>query len=39
VLLTAPGGLADQLPKDLARLWRLVVSRVREQADAEKKAP
>ena len=39
VLLTAPGGLADQLPKDLARFWRLVVSRVREQADAEKKAP
>jgi len=39
VLLTAPGGLADQLPKDLARLWRLVVSRVREQADAEKRAP
>ena len=24
VLLTAPGGLADQLPKDLAKLWRLV---------------
>jgi len=39
VLLTAPGGLADQLPKDLARLGRLVASRVREQADAEKKAP
>ena len=39
VLLTAPGGLADQLPKDLARLWRLAVSRVREQAAAEKKAP
>jgi branched-chain amino acid transport system permease protein len=43
VLLTAPGGLADQLPKDLARLGRgfynLVASRVREQAAAEKKAP
>ncbi|HXR12958.1 MAG TPA: branched-chain amino acid ABC transporter permease [Gaiellaceae bacterium] len=43
VLLTAPGGLADQLPKDLTRLGRLalnlVVSRVREQAAAEKKAP
>ena len=43
VLLTAPGGLADQLPKDLARLgrgfWNLVVGRVREQAAAEKKAP
>jgi len=39
VLLTAPGGLADQLPRDLARLWNLVVSRVREQAAAEKRAP
>ena len=43
VLLTAPGGLADQLPKDLARLgrlfWGLIVGRVREQAAAEKKAP
>jgi branched-chain amino acid transport system permease protein len=35
VLLTAPGGLADQLPRDLARLGRLVVSRVREQSDRE----
>ena len=39
VLLTAPGGLSQQLPKDLARLGRLVVNRVREQASAEKKAP
>ncbi len=39
VLLTAPGGLADQLPKDLARLGRLVAARVREQAAPEKKAP
>jgi len=43
VLLTAPGGLADQFPKDMARLGRafynLVASRVREQAAAEKKAP
>ena len=43
VLLTAPGGLADQLPKDMARLVRafynLVAGRVREQAAAEKKAP
>ncbi len=43
VLLTAPGGLADQLPKDLTRLGRLffnlVVTRLREQAAAEKKAP
>jgi branched-chain amino acid transport system permease protein len=36
VLLTAPGGLSDQLPKDLAKLWRLAVSRGREQADSEK---
>jgi branched-chain amino acid transport system permease protein len=43
VLLTAPGGLADQFPKDMARLgklfYNLVASRVREQAAAEKKAP
>ena len=39
VLLTAPGGLADQLPKDLARFGRLVAGRVREQASGEKKAP
>jgi branched-chain amino acid transport system permease protein len=24
VLLTAPGGLIDQVPKDLAKLWRLI---------------
>ncbi len=35
VLLTAPGGIADQLPKDLARLGRLVLSRVREQTTRE----
>ena len=23
VLLTAPGGLVDQFPKDMAKLWRL----------------
>ena len=39
VLLTAPGGLSQQLPKDLARLGRLVANRVREQASGEKKAP
>jgi branched-chain amino acid transport system permease protein len=39
VLLTAPGGLANQLPKDLARLGRLIGARVREQAAGEKKAP
>src|SRR6185295_19740518 len=30
VLLTAPGGIVDQLPKDLARLGRLVAARVRD---------
>jgi branched-chain amino acid transport system permease protein len=35
VLLTAPGGIVDQLPKDLARLGRLVVSRIREQTARE----
>ncbi len=39
VLLTAPGGLADQLPKDLARLGRLVIERVREQATGEELKP
>ncbi len=27
VLLTAPGGLAEQLPKDIAKLGRLIVAR------------
>jgi branched-chain amino acid transport system permease protein len=35
VLLTAPGGLADQLPKDLARLGRLAARRVRALAAGE----
>ena len=39
VLLTAPGGLADQLPKDLARLARLVASRVREQSSGAGRLP
>ena len=43
VLLTAPGGLADQLQKDLTRVaklfFNLVANRLREQAAAEKKAP
>ena len=39
VLLTAPGGLADQLPKDLAGSGGSSSTRVREQAAAEKKAP
>jgi branched-chain amino acid transport system permease protein len=33
VLLTAPGGLADQVPKDLARLGRLVARLFRRSSD------
>jgi branched-chain amino acid transport system permease protein len=32
VLLTAPGGLADQFPKDMANLGRLIVRGVRALA-------
>jgi branched-chain amino acid transport system permease protein len=39
VLLTAPGGLAQQLPKDLARLGRLAGRRARALAAGEKPAP
>ena len=39
VLLTAPGGLAQQLPKDLARLWRLASYRVRMLAAGDRPAP
>jgi branched-chain amino acid transport system permease protein len=39
VLLTAPGGLAQQLPKDLGRLGRLARKRVRALAAGEKPAP
>ena len=39
VLLTAPGGLADQLPKDLAKLGRLVAAASASRRAAEKKAP
>jgi hypothetical protein len=39
VLLTAPGGLSQQLPKDLARLYRLASYRVRTLAAGEKPAP
>jgi branched-chain amino acid transport system permease protein len=39
VLLTAPGGISQQLPKDLARLWRLASSRVRALAAGEKPSP
>jgi branched-chain amino acid transport system permease protein len=34
VLLTAPGGLADQVPKDLAKLGRLVSGPLRKKAAA-----
>ncbi len=34
VLLTAPGGLADQVPKDLAKLWRLITRPFRKGARA-----
>ncbi len=39
VLLTAPGGVSQQLPKDLARLGRLTGARVRALAAGEKAAP
>jgi hypothetical protein len=39
VLLTAPGGLSQQFPKDMANLGRLVVRRVRALAGGEKTAP
>jgi branched-chain amino acid transport system permease protein len=39
VLLTAPGGLSQQLPKDLARLGRLAGARARALAAGEKAAP
>jgi branched-chain amino acid transport system permease protein len=35
VLLTAPGGLAAQVPKDLARLWRLVSAPLRRRTAPE----
>ena len=38
VLLTAPGGLSQQLPKDLANLGRLAVRRARALAAGEKPA-
>ena len=34
VLLTAPGGLADQVPKDLAKLWRFISGPLRRGAPA-----
>jgi branched-chain amino acid transport system permease protein len=39
VLLTAPGGLSQQLPKDLARLGRLASTRVRSLAAGESPKP
>ena len=38
VLLTAPGGLVDQVPKDLAKLRRLVVHGFRKLAGARGQA-
>jgi branched-chain amino acid transport system permease protein len=38
VLLTAPGGLVDQVPKDLARLGRLVLGAVRKRTRARGEA-
>jgi branched-chain amino acid transport system permease protein len=35
VLATAPGGLADQVPKDLKRLWGLITRGFGRKADAE----
>ena len=39
VLLTAPGGLAQQFPKDMTRLYRLAAYRVRLLAAGEKPQP
>ncbi len=38
VLLTAPGGLVDQMPKDLAKLGRLVGRRLRRTAGSDGQA-
>ncbi|MEA2247089.1 MAG: branched-chain amino acid transport system permease protein [Solirubrobacteraceae bacterium] len=38
VLLTAPAGLAAQMPKDLARLWGLISGASRRRAPAEERA-
>jgi branched-chain amino acid transport system permease protein len=38
VLLTAPGGLADQVPKDLARLGRLIVRLLRKSSGRRKES-
>jgi branched-chain amino acid transport system permease protein len=38
VLLTAPAGLAAQVPKDLARLWGLISGAVRRGPPVEERA-
>ena len=38
VLLTAPAGLAAQMPKDLARLWGFISGAARRRAPAEERA-
>ena len=38
VLLTAPAGLAAQLPKDLARLWGALTGASRRGAPAQERA-
>jgi branched-chain amino acid transport system permease protein len=39
VLLTAPGGLADQVPKDLAKLGRLIASPFRKRTAEARGSP
>jgi len=38
VLLTAPAGLAAQMPKDLAKLWGLISGASRRGRPAEERA-
>jgi branched-chain amino acid transport system permease protein len=38
VLLTAPAGLAAQLPKDLGRLWGVLTRGTRRRAPAQERA-
>jgi branched-chain amino acid transport system permease protein len=39
VLLTAPGGLAQQFPRDMANLGRFVLSRIRSRRPPREKTP
>ena len=39
VLLTAPGGIAQQLPKDLAKLGRLIARRFRRRDPGGRRKP